>query len=243
MLKDNTKRAKGLGYIMIDIIPVLISLALVDCLNPATLTTQTFLLLGTEKPKNRAIAHALGVYVAYFMIGFLIIFGLGESIKQLFTINAGMTEYAILLILGIVLILFGYKMKNVSKGESRIDRYMNKVRTLNPIKTFLFGFVSTFLDVPTAFPYFAAIAILVGAELPFLGVTSLLLLYNFLYVLPMLILVIIYVVAQKKYPQLLQRINQGINKWSGKLARSFLLFIGVLIIIISIAFFFGYSLF
>jgi hypothetical protein len=59
----------------------------------------------------------------------------------------------------------------------------------------------------------------------------------------MFILVIIYVVAQKKYPQLLQRINQGINKWSGKLARVFLLFIGVLLIIISIVFFFGYSLF
>ncbi|MCW4029281.1 MAG: GAP family protein [Candidatus Bathyarchaeota archaeon] len=226
---------------MIELLATLISLALVDCLNPATIATQAFLLIGTEKPKARAITHAIGVYVAYFMIGFLIIFGLGESLKQLFAFTLGTTEYVILLVLGFVLILFACLMKT-SNGGSRIDRYLQKVRTMSPTKTFFFGFFSTFMDIPTAFPYFAAIAILIGVQLSFLGITALLLIYNFIYVLPLLVLVVIYLAARKECATQLQRINDVINKWSGKIAKGFLLVTGILLIAASVAFFLGFPI-
>lgn len=226
---------------MIDLLITLISLALVDCLNPATISTQAFLLIGTQKPQRRAIAHALGVYVSYFLIGFLIVFGLGELLKPLLTYTLGTVEYAILLVVGSVLIFLAYRMN--SKDQSTIGKYMDKVRNLSPAKTFFFGFFSTFMDIPTAFPYFAAIALLIGVQLPFMGLTALLLIYDFIYILPLLILVGVYLVTRGKCASLLQRINDKITMWSVKIAKPFLILIGALLIVASIAFFLGFPIF
>jgi cytochrome c biogenesis protein CcdA len=225
---------------MIDLLITLIPLALIDCLNPATISTQAFLLIGTENPQRRAIAHALGVYVAYFLIGFLIVFGLGELLKQLFAYTLGTAEYALMLIVGSILIFLAYRMN--SKDQTKIGKYVDKIRNLSPLKTFFFGFFSTFMDIPTAFPYFAAIALLIGVQLPFLGLTALLLFYDFLYVLPLLILVGVYLVTRGKCASLLQRINDKITMWSVKIAKAFLILIGALLIVASIAFFLGFPI-
>ncbi len=225
---------------MIDLLITLTSLALVDCLNPATISTQAFLLIGTQKPQRRATAHALGVYVAYFLIGFLIVFGIGELLKQFFTYSLGTVEYAILLVMGSVLIFIAYRMN--SKQQSTLGKYMDKVRTLSPAKTFFFGFFSTFMDIPTAFPYFAAIALLIGVQLPFMGLTALLLIYDFIYILPLLILLGVYLITRGKCASLLQKINDKITMWSVKIAKIFLILIGALLIVVSIAFFLGFPI-
>lgn len=222
---------------MIDLLITLISLALVDCLNPATISTQAFLLIGTQKPQRRAIAHALGVYVSYFLIGFLIVFGLGELIKPLLTYTLGTVEYAILLIVGSILVFLALRMN--AKNQTKMGTYIEKVRNLSPVKTFFFGFFSTFMDIPTAFPYFAAITLLIGVQLPFMGLTTLLLIYDFIYILPLLILVGIYLVTRGKSASLLQKINDKITLWSVKIAKPFLILIGALLIVASIAFFLG----
>jgi cytochrome c biogenesis protein CcdA len=222
---------------MIDLLITLISLALVDCLNPATISTQAFLLIGTQKPQRRAIAHALGVYVSYFLIGFLIVFGLGELLKPLLTYTLGTVEYAILLVVGSVLIFLALRMN--TKNQTKMGTYIEKVRNLSPVKTFFFGFFSTFMDIPTAFPYFAAIALLIGVQLPFMGLTTLLLIYDFIYILPLLILLGVYLVTRGKSASLLKKINDKITMWSVKIVKPFLILIGALLIVASIAFFLG----
>jgi cytochrome c biogenesis protein CcdA len=222
---------------MIDLLITLTSLALVDCLNPATISTQAFLLIGTQKPQRRATAHALGVYIAYFLIGFIIVFGLGELLKQFFTYTLGTIEYAVFLVVGSVLIFLAYRMK--TKQQSTLSKYIDKVRNLSPAKTFLFGFFSTFMDVPTAFPYFAAIALLISLQLPLMGLTALLLIYDFIYILPLVILTGVYLATHGKCASLLQRINDKITMWSVKIAKVFLILIGALLIVASIAFFLG----
>lgn len=223
-----------------------ITLALFDSLNPSTIATQIFLLLSLEKPISRVISFIIGTFVIYFAFGFAVIFILGEPIGSLF-FEMGSNEYFILLSMGIILIavciLYWQKYSNKGDGRSKFDEYMQRIlkrfTRLSPAHTFFFGMLSTAFDLPTAAFYFVAIASMIQVGITSLEMTSFLFLYNLIYILPLIIIVIIYLIARKRSEQLLHKANTLIIKWSAKLILPFIFLIGILLVMISLAFLLG----
>lgn len=104
---------------MLNILFLILPLAAVDSLNPFTIATLIFLLT-TKKPLKRAIGYIAGVFLMYFIGGFLLILGAEQILKSLLNISLfyeiTLIGYIIELILGIWAVYYGYK---ISKKERK----------------------------------------------------------------------------------------------------------------------------
>jgi cytochrome c biogenesis protein CcdA len=235
---------------MLLLLTSIITLALIDSLNPSTIAAQIFL-LALKKPVSRVISFILGTFVMYTAFGFIIIFILGEPIKGFFY-ELGSTDYLILLAIGIALIavgtILGWKRYIGKEGRSKSEGYVKKamapmmamLKTLNPVHTFFFGMASTAFDLPTSAFYFVALASLLEAGVGPFETTSLLILYNLLYILPLIVILLIYMIARDRSGPLMNRINKLIGEWSGRLVISILICIGVILVVFSMAFFYNW---
>jgi len=235
---------------MLLLLTSIITLALIDSLNPSTIAAQIFL-LALKKPVSRVISFILGTFVMYAAFGFIIIFILGEPIKGFFY-ELGSTDYLILLAIGIALIavgtILGWKRYIGKEGRSKSEGYVKKamapmmamLKTLNPVHTFFFGMASTAFDLPTSAFYFVALASLLEAGVGPFETTSLLILYNLLYILPLIVILLIYMIARDRSGPLMNRINKLIGEWSGRLVISILICIGVILVVFSMAFFYNW---
>jgi cytochrome c biogenesis protein CcdA len=235
---------------MLLLLTSIITLALIDSLNPSTIAAQIFL-LALKKPISRVISFILGTFVMYTAFGFIIVFILGEPIKGFFY-ELGSTDYLILLAIGIALIavgtILGWKRYIGKEGQSKSEGYVKKamapmmamLKTLNPVHTFFFGMASTAFDLPTSAFYFVALASLLEAGVGPFETTSLLILYNLLYILPLIVILLIYMIARDRSGPLMNRINKLIGEWSGRLVISILICIGVILVVSSIAFFYNW---
>jgi hypothetical protein len=187
----------------------------------------------------------------YTAFGFIIVFILGEPIKGFFY-ELGSTDYLILLAIGIALIavgtILGWKRYIGKEGRSKSEGYVKKamapmmamLKTLNPVHTFFFGMASTAFDLPTSAFYFVALASLLEAGVGPFETTSLLILYNLLYILPLIVILLIYMIARDRSGPLMNRINRLIGEWSGRLVISILICIGVILVVFSMAFFYNW---
>jgi cytochrome c biogenesis protein CcdA len=235
---------------MLLLLTSIITLALIDSLNPSTIAAQIFL-LALKKPISRVISFILGTFVMYTAFGFIIVFILGEPIKGFFY-ELGSTDYLILLAIGIALIavgtILGWKRYIGKEGRSKSEGYVKKamapmmamLKTLNPVHTFFFGMASTAFDLPTSAFYFVALASLLEAGVGPFETTSLLILYNLLYILPLIVILLIYMIARDRSGPLMNRINKLIGEWSGRLVISILICIGVILVVFSMAFFYNW---
>jgi cytochrome c biogenesis protein CcdA len=238
---------------MLLLLPSTITLALMDSLNPSTIAAQVFLLLGVKKPVSRVVSFILGTFVMYTAFGFVVVFVIGQPIKG-YIYDMGSTDYIILLAIGIILIAVGtalvFSRYIVKGGHSKSEGYMRKamapmlamLKTLNPVHTFFFGMGTTAFDLPTSAFYFVAIASIIEAGTDPYEMIVLLLLYNLLYILPLVLILFIYLIAKNRSEPLMNRINMAISKWSGRLTMLFLFLIGVILVVLSVSFFLNWHL-
>jgi cytochrome c biogenesis protein CcdA len=217
----------------------LVAIAALDSLNPTAIALQIYL-LSTPKPISRSIAFIVGVFLAYWASGLLVILGLDKLIT---TVIGGSTfslaeprMYTIQLLIGLALLMAGFSMEN----STQTDRG-KRPKKLTLARTFLLGLAMTILEFPTALPYLAAIEQIARAKLDLFTIMSLLGIYNLVFVSPLIILVGIYVVFHRQSATLLRRINRSIAIWSPKILRSLLLGLGILLIVDSLAYSFGHS--
>jgi cytochrome c biogenesis protein CcdA len=217
----------------------LVAIAALDSLNPTAVGWQIYL-LSTPKPIARSISFILGVFLAYWAIGLFAILGLRKLIATLIgNANFSLPDphiYTIQFLIGLALLIAGFWLKTSTQEEQG-----KRPQNLTTQQTFLLGLAMTILESPTALPYLAAIEQIARAKLDLLTIISLLGLYNLFFVLPLIILVGIYIIFHPQSATLLNRINRSIKTWAPKILRALLLGLGILLIVDSLAYGFGYS--
>jgi cytochrome c biogenesis protein CcdA len=217
----------------------LVAIAALDSLNPTAVSLQIYL-LSTPKPVARSISFILGVFLAYWTVGMSVILGL----RNLITILIGDTNfslpdphiYTIQFLIGLALSISGFWLE-ISPQEDQGKR----PKKLTIARTFLLGLAMTILESPTALPYLVAVEQITRAKLDLFTTVSLLGLYNLVFVSPLIILVGIYVMFQPQSATLLNCINRYISIWAPKILRALLLGLGILLMLDSLTYSFGYS--
>ena len=212
------------------LLPSLMAIAALDSLNPSAIALQVYL-LGTTKPIPRSLAFVIGIFLAYWTSGLLAVLGLNQFIQTVIA-NSGFSLstpllYTIQLLIGIILLVVGTML--------RIPAQTEPVKTptkLTLARTFLLGMSVTVLELPTALPYFAAIEQIARANLDMLSIVSILALYNLIFVLPPIALVVLYLLFHRQsfVLSLLQRINRSIAIYSPHILRFVLLGLGIFLI-------------
>jgi cytochrome c biogenesis protein CcdA len=224
---------------MITLLGSLVAIAALDSLNPTAITLQIYL-LSTPKPIARSIAFIVGVFLAYWTAGFLVLLGLRSLIMKVISrANVSFPEphiYSIQFLIGLTLLVVGLSMETSIHGEE-----VKRPKKLTSERTFLLGMAVTMMDFPTALPYLAAIEQIARAKLDLFSIMGVLGVYNLIFVVPQIILLGIYVRFHQQSITLLHRINRAIAIGSPKILRVLLLGLGILLIVDSLAYSFGHS--
>lgn len=170
---------------MIRLIGLAISIGLADSLNPSTIVPALYLATG-EHPRERVFQFTVGVFAVYFVAGAAIALGPGQLLLSLVPHPSHTARYVIEVIAGAAILVAGVVLW--FHRERLGDRKPPDISGGGK-GTWLLGATITIVELPTAFPYFAVIAAIVGSGLHPWRQVFLLLIFNVCFVLPLLAIV------------------------------------------------------
>ncbi|MHB8659553.1 MAG: GAP family protein [Solirubrobacteraceae bacterium] len=167
---------------MLRLIGLVVSIGLADSLNPTTIGPALFL-AGGERPRKRVAEFTLAVFVVYLVGGAVIALGPGQLLLSLLPKPDAEDRNVLQLVVGGAMIA----------GATVLWRHRAKLADKEPpanvregTSSVLLGATITAVELPTAFPYFAAIAAIVGSGLNPVRQLVLLLIFNICFILPLL---------------------------------------------------------
>ena len=167
---------------MLRLIGIVISIGLADSLNPSTIAPALYLATG-ERARDRVAEFTIAVFAVYLVGGTAIAFGARQLVRPLLPHPrhhiADIVELAVgVAMIGAAALLWRYRNKLSDRDPPDFDPHGRS--------SWLLGASITAFELPTAFPYFAAIAAIVGSGLGPVRGLVLLVVFNFCFVLPLL---------------------------------------------------------
>ncbi len=167
---------------MLRLMGLMITIGLADSLNPSTIAPALYLASGS-RPRTRVAEFTVSVFLVYLLGGALIAIGPGQLLRAVLPHPDYEDRAVAEIVAGVVLVIAA---AIIWRGRDRL-----RARSLPSAKprrrsSVLLGASITAVELPTAFPYFAAIAAIVGSRLGVGRQLLLLLLFNICFVLPLL---------------------------------------------------------
>jgi cytochrome c biogenesis protein CcdA len=167
---------------MLRLIGLAVSIGLADSLNPTTIAPALYLAAG-DRARANVTEFTLGVFAVYFIGGAAIALGPGQLLLSLVPKPDRNTRHIIEVVVGVAM-LFAAAMlwrHRDRLAERRLPQPKSESRS-----SALLGATITAVELPTAFPYFAVIAAIVGSGLGPARQLLVLLLFNVCFVAPLL---------------------------------------------------------
>ena len=166
---------------MLRLIGIVVSIGLADSLNPSTIGPALYMATG-ERARGRVAEFTFAVFAVYFIGGAAIAVGAGELIRDLIPHPRHQIGNIVEVAVGVALIagaafLWRHRHRLSDREPPRFDPHGRS--------SWVLGASITAVELPTAFPYFAAIATIVGAGIGPVRAVTLLLLFNVCFVLPL----------------------------------------------------------
>jgi cytochrome c biogenesis protein CcdA len=181
------------------LIELAVSVGLADSLNPSTIVPALYLATG-DHPRQRVIQFTVGVFAVYFIGGAAIALGPGQLLLALVPHPNHTTRYVIEVVAGVAILIAGVVLW-FHRGRLG-DRDPPEIGAGGK-GTWLLGATITIVELPTAFPYFAVIAAIVGSGLNPVRQIFLLLIFNVCFVLPLLAIVAVLTFGGERTDRLL----------------------------------------
>lgn len=162
-----------------------------DCLNPSAIAQQ-MLLMAMVRQKRSVLFFIAGIGLTNFGMGLAVYYGLAAWASRLFsTAAASYPSYlrAALLTAGLASLALGTGLAARERYRPAADVGTAKPpAVLSPLALFIMGSAFCGVELTSALPYFSFIAVTAGANIPPSAVLFLFCVYNFVYVLPLLLL-------------------------------------------------------
>jgi cytochrome c biogenesis protein CcdA len=158
------------------------SIAVADSINPSTILPALLYATGS-RPRATVAGFAIGVFVVSLAGGVLVLLGGRELVESLLPDVDARTEHWLEVGGGVALLALAAAVWLIGR---RVAEQTRQPRSPRPWSAVALGAGIMLFELPTAFPYFAAIAAIaasdssLGAQLALVGV------YNALFVLPVL---------------------------------------------------------
>ncbi|MFL5864601.1 MAG: GAP family protein [Solirubrobacteraceae bacterium] len=169
---------------MIRLLGLVISIGIADSLNPTTIAPGLYLAAG-DHARRQVAQFTLAVFGVYLLGGLAIALGPGELLLAIVPKPGRHLGYVLEIVAGVAMLacaalLWGYRHR---LAQTRAPEINPRGRS-----SALLGATITAVELPTAFPYFAAIAAVVGADVGVLRVIFLLVVFNVCFIAPLLVI-------------------------------------------------------
>jgi cytochrome c biogenesis protein CcdA len=171
---------------MLRLIGLMISIGFADSLNPTTIAPALYLATNEENARNQVAQFTMAVFVVYLVGGLAIALGPGQLLLALVPHPSRHLGYVLEIVAGVAMLtasvfLWSYR-------EHLSQRKAPEVKTDGRSSAIL-GATITAVELPTAFPYFAAIAAVVGSGQDVVRQIMLIVLFNLCFIAPLLAIV------------------------------------------------------
>jgi cytochrome c biogenesis protein CcdA len=186
----------------------LIGFGIADALNPFSIGAMIYL-LATDRPIARGLVFIMGTLFVYFPGGFALMTGWAAVINMLLPIITPWLPAVLHFVLGLICCVAAiYFFRRKRKEGKQTDP---KPHSLSLTATFIFAIASTLSDLPTAIPYFAAVNIITGLGHTLFFQLCLLMLYNLVYVSPLILVLVIAMFTGAKAQPALKKVRTSID--------------------------------
>lgn len=216
-------------------------MGLFDSLNPFTIGFQIILLIALRNKQN-VIWYIVGTFFTYFLGGILIFVGVDALLRDFFEnifTNPTIWFFVVEFILG--LLMLGYCLSVLFKKQS-LENNREAPKKENWFILFVIGAAFSVIDVPTALPYIAFIGKMLEMKIELVSALPFFILYNLLYILPLIIIQILYSIYHEKMSEKLLKIKYFLNKANKIIIIGFSGAVSLLLLIDSVLYFIGFPI-
>ncbi len=200
---------------MLRLIGLVISIGLADSLNPTTIAPGLYLAMG-QRAKTGLVQFTFAVFAVNLVGGAAIALGPGQAVLALVPKPDATTRYIAETVAGVVMLVAAAVLwrRRTSLASRELPTPRSEGRS-----AIVLGITITAVELPTAFPYFAAIAAVVGSGLDPVRQLILLGLYNVAFTLPLILMILTLVIAPHRAERILRRGRDFLQRhWAAVLA-------------------------
>ena len=167
---------------MLRLIGLVVSIGLADSLNPSTIAPALYLASG-EHAREQVAEFTLAVFAVYLVGGLAIALGPGQLLLSLVPHPGHRLAHILEIVAGVTMlaaaaVLWRHRDRLAERKAPELDPHGRS--------SFVLGATITAVELPTAFPYFAVIAAIVGSGVDPARQVVLLVLFNVCFVLPLI---------------------------------------------------------
>jgi cytochrome c biogenesis protein CcdA len=196
---------------MLRTLSIVVSIALADSINVTTIAPALALAAG-EHPRRSVFEFSLGIIVVFFLGGVLLVLGPGRALLALVPHPSATTRYiaetvAGVAMLGLAVWLWTRRDPTRDAGESASRGAGEAAGSRRRKSPFLMGAAIALAELPTAFPYFAAIGTIVSARLGIWRELLLVAVYDVCFVMPLFGIILVLTVGGERATGILARIR------------------------------------
>ncbi|MGE3275096.1 MAG: GAP family protein [Vicinamibacterales bacterium] len=160
-------------------------LALIDSINPSAIVVTLWLLsVAGARASSQVAVYVGAIFVTYFTLGAAVLLGVDLLLPSVGGAFNGTPGLIVQTLVGGALLLYGLTAPDTPAPADAPPR--QATRTYAGLV--VLGVTVTALELPTAVPYFAALALMVQARLAVAAWMPLLVIYNVIFVMPPLAL-------------------------------------------------------
>jgi cytochrome c biogenesis protein CcdA len=206
MRPEPNRAASEIGPEMLKLAVAVVAIALPDCINPTLIGGELFVATGSH-PRRRTALFTLSAWTVTFLFGLAFALGLGDFILSRVPKPGPTLKYSLIGAAGVVLIVGGAGVW--IRRRALVEQDAKEQRRESHGSSGLLGAGIAGLELLTAFPYFAAIAMIVGSGVSNASKLSLLVLYCVVYSLPLIVIALIFAVMGERA----ERIVRPVGDW------------------------------
>lgn len=189
---------------MLRLAGIVVSIGLADSLNPSTVGPALYLAAG-ERPRWVVLRFTGSVAAVSLLAGLVLTIGPGQLLLALIPHPSATVRYVAETVAGAVMLIASALLWFKRERLGHRERNTSAPTRHSPG---LLGATITAIELPTAFPYFAAIAAIVGSGVNVLQATLLLVVYNLCFVMPLLAIVVVLTAAGDRAERVLTTIRE-----------------------------------
>ncbi len=192
---------------MLRLLGLVVSIALADSLNPSTIAPALYLAAG-EAPRRNVIEFTVGVFAVTLLGGVLVILGPGQAVLALVPHPGPTVRYVLETVAGVAMLV----------AAALLWRHRHRLaeRTLPDQRSgrsgAILGATVAAIELPTAFPYLAAIVAVVGSGIDLGRQLLLLVIYNLCFVSPLILIAATLILAPSHAERVLVHVRHVLQE-------------------------------
>jgi len=191
---------------MVELLPSVLPILLVDMLNPVLFAVLVFA-AGSSRPAANSSAILIGHTLAYFVAGVAVSHGIEQVAERL--AHPQRIDFILSGVVGVGLLSMVLRTKQGGAPKASEPEWQ-----LTPVKCLGFGAIVNFVGVPFALPYFAVVDQILKADLSAAESLTTLAIYNIAYALPFAVVPATVAISGEGAKPFLEKINAVLAKAS-----------------------------